>query len=202
MDIPANSLCDNAPMAKRRYADGLSSARLLMVLSSLSPLFVLWAIRGNDLIRDRWFVSACVALAVLPTAALWVRIKTARNAGEKRLLHVGSVESRRNDVLAYLFALMLPFYPSNLDGWREFAATLVALGLVIHLFWRLNLHYMNLWFAVFHYNVVAVIPPSSDNPYSGRDEIVLITHRHTVHAGELIYAYRLSDTVRIEVESG
>lgn len=201
MDIPANSLCDNVPMAKRRYADGLGSARFLMVLSSLSPLFVLWAIRGNDLIRDRWFVSICAALAILPTVALWWRIRTARRAGEKRLLQVGSVESRRNDVLAYLFALMLPFYPSNLDGWREFAATLVALGLVIYLFWRLNLHYMNLWFAVFRFNVVAVIPPPSDNPYSGRDEIVLITHRRTVHPGESISAYRLSDTVRIEAES-
>jgi len=171
-----------------------------MVLSSLSPLFVLWAIRGNDLVRDRWFVSICAAFAILPTIALWWRIRTARKAGEKRLIQVGSVESRRNDVLAYLFALMLPFYPSNLEGWREFAATLVALGLVIYLFWRLNLHYMNLWFAVFRYNVVAVIPPPSDNPYSGRDEIVLITHRRTVHPGESIYAYRLSDTVRIEAE--
>jgi len=32
-----------------RHSEGLKAARLLMVLSSISPLFILWAIRGNGL---------------------------------------------------------------------------------------------------------------------------------------------------------
>jgi hypothetical protein len=28
-----------------------------MVLSSISPLFILWAIRGNSLIPDGWFMG-------------------------------------------------------------------------------------------------------------------------------------------------
>ena len=35
------------------HREGLKAARLLMVLSSISPLFILWAIRGNSLIPDR-----------------------------------------------------------------------------------------------------------------------------------------------------
>jgi hypothetical protein len=34
------------------HREGLRAARLLMVLSSISPLFILWAIRGNSLIPD------------------------------------------------------------------------------------------------------------------------------------------------------
>ena len=54
--------------------EGLKTARLLMVLSSLSPLFVLWAIRGNRLIPNAYFTSACVLLAFLPSAFLWWRV--------------------------------------------------------------------------------------------------------------------------------
>jgi len=38
-------------------SEGLKTARLLMVLSSVSPLFILWAIRGNSLIPDHYFIS-------------------------------------------------------------------------------------------------------------------------------------------------
>jgi len=37
--------------------EGLKIARLLMVLSSISPLFVLWAIRGNSILIP-WATSA------------------------------------------------------------------------------------------------------------------------------------------------
>ena len=39
------------------HHEGLKAARVLMVLSSISPLFILWAIRGNNLIPDRWFIT-------------------------------------------------------------------------------------------------------------------------------------------------
>jgi hypothetical protein len=36
--------------------EGLKVARLMMVLSSISPLFLLWAIRGSKLLPDRYLV--------------------------------------------------------------------------------------------------------------------------------------------------
>ena len=36
------------------HNEGLKTARLLMVLSSILPLFILWAIRGNRLIPDHY----------------------------------------------------------------------------------------------------------------------------------------------------
>jgi hypothetical protein len=43
-------------MSNRRTNESLKTARFLLVLSSISPLFIFWAIRGNNLIPDRYFV--------------------------------------------------------------------------------------------------------------------------------------------------
>jgi len=52
-----------SPELKSR--EGLRVARLLMVLSSISPLFILWAIRGNTLIPDRYFIAFCALMVAM-----------------------------------------------------------------------------------------------------------------------------------------
>ena len=54
--------------------EGLKVARLLMVLSSISPLFIIWAIRGTRLIPDLYFVSGCILLVIVPNLFLWLRM--------------------------------------------------------------------------------------------------------------------------------
>ena len=54
----------------RTHSEGLKAARLLMVLSSVAPLFILWAIRGNSLIPDRWFIGFCALMVIVPNAFL------------------------------------------------------------------------------------------------------------------------------------
>ena len=77
------------------------------------------------------------------------------------------------------------------------AAVLVALAFIVFLFWHLNLHYMNVLFAVLGYRVFSVLPPAG-NPLSGRGGLVVITRRPVLSSGERITAYRLSDTVYFE----
>ena len=182
-----------------KQSDGLKVARLLMVLSSISPLFILWAIRGNSLIPDRWFLLFCAAMVIIPYAFLGVRIKTARRLQEKRELVVGTAEDHRDHLLVYLFAVLLPFYATSLAGWRDLAALSVVLVFIVFLFWHLNLHYMNLLFAAFGYRVFTIYPPSDANPLSGKTSQVLITRRVALASGEHLVAYRLSDTVYFEV---
>jgi hypothetical protein len=172
-----------------------------MVLSSISPLFVLWAIRGNGLIPDRYFVAFCLLMVVVPYAFLWLRIRTARKLQEKREIVVGTAEDHREHLLVYLFAMLLPFYATNLGTWRDLAAALAALSFIVFLFWHLNLHYMNLLFAAFGYRVFTVYPPIDDNPLTGRASLVLITRRATVGTGERLTVYRLSDTVYLEMDT-
>lgn len=179
-------------------AEGLRIARLLMVLSSISPLFVLWAIRGNTLVDDWYLWLFCVFMIVVPNGFLWLRLKTAIRLGEKRELTVGSAEDHRDHVLVYLFAILLPFYSEQVDTWRNLLSTLFALGFIVFLFWHLNLHYMNLLFAARGYRVFTVYPPANANSLSGRSSIALITRRVAIPSDTRINAYRISNTVYLE----
>ena len=185
-------------MNNHKHGEGLRIARLLMVLSSISPLFIFWAIRGNKLIPDRYFLIFCAAMVVIPNVFLWLRIVAAKKLEERRELVVGSAEDHREHLLVYLFAMLLPFYTTELGNWRDLAAVLVALGFIVFLFWHLNMHYMNVLFAALGYRVFTLYPLEDDNPLSGKTSLVLITPRVTVAAGEHLIAYRLSDTVYFE----
>lgn len=183
-----------------RPPQGLRFARFMMVLGSFAPLFLLWAIRGNHLVPRIYFVSGCLAMAVLPNLFLWWRWRTATRLKDQRPLTVGQAEDHRDHILVYLFSMLLPFYSEALDDWPSFLSTLAALGFIIFLFWHLNLHYMNLMFAFLGYRVFTVYPPKDDNPITGRLSFVLLTRREVLSPGESIIACRLSDTVYIESE--
>src|SRR4029450_7647233 len=155
--------------------EGLKIARLLMVLSSISPLFILWAIRGNSLIPDRYFIAFCVLMVIVPNAFLWLRIRTATKQADKRELTVGTADDHRDHILVYLFAMLLPFYSEDLGTWRDLGASLAALAFIVFLFWHLNLHYMNLLVAARGSRVFPVYPPPDGNPLTGRTRQALIT---------------------------
>lgn len=188
------------PSAANTHSEGLRAARLLMVLSSISPLFILWAIRGNSLVPDRWFAGFCALMVVVPNAFLWLRIRTAREQSDKRQLTVGAADDHRDDILVYLFAMLLPFYSEDIGTWRDLGATLAALAFIVFLFWHLNLHYMNLLFAVRGLRVFTVYPPADGNALTGQTRHAVITRRVSLVPGDGIVAYRLSDTVYLEAD--
>ena len=183
-----------------RHHEGLKVARLLMVLSSISPLFIIWAIRGNSLIPDQFLISFCLLMFVVPNGFLWLRLRTARRLQDERELTVGKAEDHRDHLLVYLFAMLLPFYSADLGSWRYLGSALTALAFIVFLFWHLNLHYINVLFAAFGYRVFTVYPPSDGNLLSGRTSLALITRRVSLTSGEHLIAYRLSNTVYLEMD--
>lgn len=188
-------------LAPTKRGEGLRAARLLMVLSSVSPLFILWAIRGTTLVPDRWFVGFCALMVVGPNAFLWLRIRTAVAQSDRREIVVGNADDHRDHILVYLFAMLLPFYSEDIGTWRELGATLAALAFIVFLFWHLNLHYMNLWFAVRGLRVFTVYPPADGNPLTGKTRQAIITNRVSLAPGERLVAYRISDTVYLEADA-
>ena len=138
-------------------------------------------------------------MVLLPNLFLWLRIRTAIKMHERRELVIGSAEDHRDHLHVYLFAMLLPFYSVNISTWREFGASLAAVAFVVFLFWHLNLHYMNLLFALWGYRVFTLLPPADANSLSGKDTYVLITKRVSVYGLGRATAYRLSDTVYLEV---
>ena len=185
-------------MANMKHREGLKLARLFMVLSGMSPLFILWAIKGNKIVSDGYLLTACAALILIPNLVLWLRIRTAKEQNDLRDVVVEKAEDHRDYLLVYLFAMLLPFYPIDTNTVRDISALLAALAFIVFLFWHLNLHYMNIWFAIRGYRVYVITPIEDKNVLSGRASLVLITPRTDILKGESIKAYRLSDTLCFE----
>jgi len=97
-------------MSNAAKSEGLKVTRLFMVLSGVSPLFFLWAIRGSKLVPDSYLITFCAAMVILPNLFLWVRIRAAKALNVKNQLVVGTAEDHRDHLLVYLFAMLLPFY--------------------------------------------------------------------------------------------
>jgi hypothetical protein len=182
-------------MAKRSRSEGVPLARLCMVVASLSPLFLLWAVRGIPHIADRVLIPTCIALIVVPNLVLLGRLLVARKANDIHLKSVGIAEDHRDHLLVYLFAVLLPLWDASLDNTRNVAATLVALAFIIFLFWHLNLYYMNLAFAAFDFRVFSVHPPKGTSSIGSAEVFVLITKRSSLSEGTQISAYRISNHV-------
>lgn len=185
--------------SKRQYRQGLSAARLFMVLSAMSPLFALMAVRGSNLIPDRFFVTGCILLIAVPNIVLALRIGTALRLGERDSVSIGSVEDQRRHLFEYMFAVLFPLFGMPIDTWRDFVAMGVALLFIVFVFWRLNLHYMNVVFAVAGYSVYTVRSGSLENRLTDHDMWFVIA-KNTPVPGESILAHRLSSTVYIETE--
>lgn len=180
---------------RQTKSEGLGIARLIMVLSSFAPLFGLMAIRGSGCVFPKSFVLVCIALAVFPSLGLWIRCRVAEKNKDVRSLKIGKTEDQRSHVLVYLFATLLPFYRDEIDSIRELVAMCAALGFIVFLFWQLNLHHLNLIFAILRYKVFSVSSPDDGNPHTGRESFVIITRRKTLSEGLDLRAYRLSNTV-------
>ena len=175
-----------------RLSEGLRFVRLMMVVSSLTPLFLLWAVRGMQPVPDRWLIWTCAALITIPNFTLIVRLKLAIMRGDMRTIDVERAEDHRDHLLVYLFAVLMPLFDANIGRARDSAETILALAFVVFLFWHLNLHYMNVFFAIAGYRVFTIHGPGDPQP------MVLLTKSSAVDASRKIHAYRLSNTVLIE----
>lgn len=177
---------------------GLKIVRLMMPLSGISPLFILWAIRGNSLIPDVSFACFCLLMALLPNAFLWLRIGTAKWNNDRCEITVGAAEDNSNRITICLWLLVMLFI-TDFDNFRELAATFVALSFIVFLFWRLNLHHMNLVFSMLGYRVFTIYPPDDGNPITGRAQCTVITRRVMIDLNQTIIPYRLFDGVYLDL---
>ncbi|MCD4732953.1 hypothetical protein K8R78_01810 [bacterium] len=194
-------------MSAKRYKEKLTLLRLMMVLSSFSPLFILWAIRGsgiflngNNIIPDIWFISICSFMVIIPNIFLWLRIRIAKK-NDSRDIRVGRANDSSDHTLIYLFTMLLPLFSGDLDNIRNIVSIGVAFLFITILFFRLKLYYVNIFFILLGYRVFTVYSPDDKNPNTGRESHILITHRVNLNSGESIHAYRISDTTYLEINN-
>ena len=167
-----------------RGREGLGFLRLCMVLAGFAPLFCLVAIRGIEVVPDRWLWVACGSLVAMPMLILFLRLLMVWRYEPPRPITVGQVEEGRSHILTYLFATFLPFYRQDLGNMRDLIAIVVAVLFIIFLFLHLNLHYVNILLAVFGYRVYTIRPKDDDdNPYTSRIPWFRSSHKTRIPSG-------------------
>jgi hypothetical protein len=179
---------------------GLRIARFLMVVGSLSPLFILWAIRGAHGIPDKWWISFCIAFVVIPNLALYVRWRLAHIRNDHRVIIAQAAKDQSEHLLVYLFAMLIPLFGVDLGGTRDTVAVLVAFAFIVFIFWHMNLHYMNVIFALFGYRVFTVEAATSAaaDGLTPTRTVVVLSKRSAIAPLTEIDAVRLSDTVFVD----
>ena len=176
---------------------GLPIARLLMVIGSLAPLFVLWAIRGDPEIPNCYWIGGCLGLAIIPNLVLMWRWRIAQRRNDHRVIVVTSARDQSEHLLVYLFAMLLPLYTANLANVRELSSAITAFVFIVFLFWHMDLHYMNITFAVLGYRVYTIVMKSPTG--SPKGAVVLLSKRHLPPPADAsIDGLRISDTVFVE----
>jgi hypothetical protein len=179
------------------FRPGLKFTRLMMVIGSFWPLFLLWAVRGSKVLDDCILFSICAALIIFPNLFLLWRIHKSIKQQDTRVITVENPEDHRDHILIYLFAILLPIYSLNLDSFRDSVVVIVALVLILFIFWIMDLHYMNLFFSIWGYSIFTINPEQKDDQI--RKSFVLITKKSVLNSGKNITAHRISDTVFIEL---
>lgn len=192
-------------MAIRNVNEGLGFVRFILVWSSLSPVFLLWSIRGVDAVDDAVWIPACLALFVLPTAILYWIFRRARKSENVKTIDVVSARDQREHLLTYLFAMLIPLFDVNLGGVRDIFAVSFALAFVIFLFWHMRLHYMNLIFAIWGYRIYTVEAKIGTKELD-REQIRLMTfavisRRHYLPEGSSLTGYRLGGNVLVDKDN-
>lgn len=189
-------------MNNKQAGEGLELTRFILVWSSLSPVFVLWAIRGVDAIEDKYWISACVVLFLLPNLMLWWILRQAREAENTKTINVSSSKDQREHLLTYLFAMLIPLFDANTDGVRDLAAVSLAFIFVMFLFWHMRLHYMNLFFAMWGYRIFTV-EAKIGTTGEDRKRVRLVTYavisrRHFIPDDDALTGYRLGGRVLLD----
>lgn len=189
-------------MPRATAGEGLGFVRFVLVWSSLSPVFLLWAVRGVTPISDRLWIPTCVFLFILPTAILCLVFRRARANQNEKTIVVESARDQREHLLTYLFAMLIPLFQATLTAVRDIAAISIAFLFVMFLFWHMRLHYMNLIFALCGYRIFTVEArggtTSKDREGERLVTYAVISRRHYLVNGEPLTGYRLGGNVLVD----
>ena len=169
--------------------------RLLLVVSSLAPVFVLLAIRGQSPIPEKYHLLIMLTLAVAPSFVLIIRIRTAARHMEARNIKIGTSNSQRSNIVSYLLAVLLPFVGVSSAEWRNFAASIATVAFIILVLWLMKFHYLNILFELLNRRTFEIVPPDTDNSFADTSPRVVITWRKSLSGIKSVYALKLTDSV-------
>lgn len=183
-----------------KQKEGLPFVKLMMLLSSMSPLFLLVAIRGIQIKEKEvllisphqtWLIVALLITA--PYLVIKMRIYASKKAGDVHPIIVRQNTLNREYLFTYLFTVLLPLYSVSISSLNELYAVTCAIFFVLFVLWNMNMHFINILFAFSGYRVFTL--PNQQGA------ILLSTRQNINSETELINAHRISNSIFIELKN-
>ncbi|TBV26916.1 hypothetical protein DMZ43_07590 [Meridianimaribacter sp. CL38] len=176
-----------------KTTEGLPFVKFMMLLSSMAPLFLLVGIRGMDnIVSDKNLWITIGTLLFIPFVIVKLRIYFSVKSNDVFVLDVSETKNNKEYLFTYLFTVLLPLYSVTIGSNREFFAIIFAICFVIFVLWNMNLHFVNILFALQGYRVYTI---------ESFDSAILLTTRATLPKDiNELKVHRLSNSVYIELK--
>ena len=162
--------------------------RFILVLASMSPLFILLAIRGIGIIPFEYYFPGFMFLAIAPNAYMAFRLWQAKKLNDRKIVQIDGYSDRREQLLTFVFAMLMPLFQSGVTTEADLYAALCAFLFVIYIFGNMELYYVNFWIAVCGYRIVEI---QASGP--GSTSHILITSRKVIPQGLRLTPLRVTD---------
>jgi uncharacterized membrane protein len=172
----------------------LTLFRGMMILASLSPVFLVWAIVGMEKIPDQIFIPVCILMVLVPHYLILRRIRVSLKTGSQKEITIETAKDAREHLLTYFMPLALPVMAVSFSTWRGFSATLFLFAIMAFASWHLRVFYVNVFFALFGYRIFKIAQPPHANSHS-IDERILIAKRTHLDKGVKVMAVNLGGNV-------
>jgi hypothetical protein len=177
-----------------QHKEGLPLVKMMMLLSSMAPLFLLIGLRGIDqkVIDDKILWISIGILVSIPLGFTSLRIRAAKKNNDITSIDISQSSNNKDYLFTYLFTVLLPLYSFTITSDRDAFALLFALIIVIFVLWNMNLHFINFFFALQGYKVFTL---------DSVEGAILLSTRYTLPKNQqLLFVHRLSNSVFIEIK--
>jgi len=165
--------------------------RLMLVLACMAPLFILMSIRGVGLVPWEIYFPIFIGLALIPNIYLAFRIAYAVKQNDRKRIFPINVTDNREQLITYIFAMLLPLFQSAVSTEQDLYSALCALLFVVYIFGHMELYYMNFFFSLAGYRILSIRSDASSGSLSVSH--VLITKRTSLSPTQEIQPVRITD---------
>lgn len=172
--------------------DGVCTLRLIMNVNSLSPLFIFIGIKGvnSNIIESKALWIAIISIILFSSLILLWRVFTAKRKRDKQSIDLTKTTNSKEYLIGYLFSIFMPFYTGTFNTIRDIYGVLFFIAFILFIMMKMKLHFLNIFFLIFGYNIFTV---------ESHHSVILITKRTYLEPNNCCCVYRITNSVYIEL---
>lgn len=171
--------------------------RLMLVLACMAPLFILMAIRGVGLLPWEIYFPLFIGLALIPNIYLVFRIVYAIKQNDRKRIYPSNVTDNREQLITYIFAMLLPLFQSAVSTEQDLYSALCALLFVVYIFGHMEIYYINFFFSLAGYRIISIRTDATSGSIAVSH--VLITKRNSLPPTREIKPVRITDFLLFDI---